>query len=239
MNTPRTINGAAPAWIARGTRFKEIMKGDAMASFMRVCPERSFQPGDLLFRQGEPATELHVIATGQVKLTVPTATGHERVIAVVGPEDMIGEAFVFEEPVYRVDAVALTQVESCPMDHEQFLTLTLEAPDFVLRFTNLLATSLIRCREALSHTFDPVKVRIAKVLLDQAKQFGTRAADAEGVVALDTRLRHEDIASLASATRVSASMAIAELREIGVIDGTRGRYRIHLEGLSRYVEELA
>ena len=159
MNTPRTINGAAPAWIARGTRFKEIMKGDAMASFMRVCPERSFQPGDLLFRQGEPATELHVIATGQVKLTVPTATGHERVIAVVGPEDMIGEAFVFEEPVYRVDAVALTQVESCPMDHEQFLTLTLEAPDFVLRFTNLLATSLIRCREALSHTFDPVKVR--------------------------------------------------------------------------------
>jgi CRP/FNR family transcriptional regulator, cyclic AMP receptor protein len=237
MNEPGPGNVGAPAWVARGTRFREIMKGDAMASFMRVCPERAFEPGDYLFRQGEPATQLHVIATGQVKLTVPTATGHERVIAVVGPEDMIGEAFVLEEPVYRVDAVALTEVQSCPMDHEQFLTLTLEAPDFVLRFTNLLATSLIRCREVLSHTFDPVKIRIAKVLLDQAKQFGSGADDPSGVVTLRTRLRHEDIASLASATRVSASMAIAELREIGVIDGSRGHYRIDVDGLSRYVDE--
>jgi CRP/FNR family transcriptional regulator, cyclic AMP receptor protein len=239
MDTPRSANTGAPAWIARGTRFREIMKGDAMASFMRVCPERAFRPGDFLFRQGESATQLHVIATGQVKLAVPTATGHERVIAVVGPEDMIGEAFVLDEPVYRVDAVALTEVQSCPMNHEQFLTLTLEAPDFVLRFANLLATSLIRCRETLSHTFDPVKIRIAKVLLDQAKQFGSREAGAEGLVTLQTKLRHEDIASLASATRVSASMAIAELREIGVIDGSRGHYRIDLEGLGRYVEDPA
>ena len=237
MTETRPGNVGAPAWVARGTRFREIMKGDAMASFMRVCPERACEPGDYLFRQGEPATQLHVIATGQVKLTVPTATGHERVIAVVGPEDMIGEAFVLEEPVYRVDAVALTEVQSCPMDHEQFLTLTVEAPDFVLRFTNLLATSLIRCREVLSHAFDPVKIRIAKVLLDQAKQFGVGAPDHTGVVTLRTRLRHEDIASLASATRVSASMAIAELREIGVIDGSRGHYRIDVEGLSRFVEE--
>jgi CRP/FNR family transcriptional regulator, cyclic AMP receptor protein len=237
MDTTRSASVGVSAWIARGTRFREIMQGDAMAAFMRVCPERAFKPGDFLFHQGEPATQLHIIATGQVKLTVPTATGHERVLAVVGPEDMIGEAFVLEEPVYRADAVALTAVQSCPMDSEQFLELTLEAPEFVLRFTSLLATSLIRCRETLSHTFDPVRIRIAKVLLDQARQYGSRASDAEGVVKLQTKLRHEDIASLASATRVSASMAIAELREIGVIGGSRGRYRIDLEGLSRYVED--
>jgi CRP/FNR family transcriptional regulator, cyclic AMP receptor protein len=227
-----------PAWIARDTHFKDVMQGDALMEFMRVCPERPFERGDFLFRQGEPATHLHVIAAGQVKLSVPTATGHERVVAVVGPDDMIGEAFVIDEPVYRVDAVALTRVASCPMDQQQFLKLTLNAPDFVLRFSNLLATSLVHCREVLTHTFDPVKVRIAKVLLDQAQQFGT-ADDEDGVVSLRTGLRHEDIASLASATRVSASMAIAEMREIGLVDGSRGRYRIHLDGLRDYVEEPA
>jgi CRP/FNR family transcriptional regulator, cyclic AMP receptor protein len=225
------------AWFARTTRFREIMAGDAMAEFMRVCPERPYAPGDHVFRQGDAATDLHVVAEGQIKLVVPTATGHERVIAVVGPEDMIGEAFVFDEPVYRVDAIALTHARTCPMNHEQFTQLALEAPDFVLRFSVLLATGLVRCRELLSHAFDPVRIRVAKVLLDQARQFGSREEES-GIVALRTGLRHEEIASLASATRVSASTAIAELREIGVVEGSRGYYRIDVDGLAAYVEEV-
>jgi CRP/FNR family transcriptional regulator, cyclic AMP receptor protein len=225
------------AWFARDTRFKEVMAGDAIQEFMRVCPERPFARGDYLFHQGESATHLHVIASGQVKLVVPTATGHERVIAVVGPEDMIGEAFVLDQRVYRVDAIALTPVRSCPMDHEQFTWLSLHAPDFVLRFATILATSLVKCREVLSHTFDPVKVRIAKVLLDQAGRFGAPDG-ATGVVELRTGLRHDEIASMASATRVSASMAIAEFREIGLVEGSRGQYRIDLKGLADYVEAL-
>jgi CRP/FNR family transcriptional regulator, cyclic AMP receptor protein len=223
------------AWFAKGTGFKTVMGGDTMREFMRVCPERPYERGDYLFHQGESATNLHVIASGQVKLVVPTATGHERVIAVVGPEDMIGEAFVLDEPVYRVDAVAITPARSCPMNQEQFRQLSLHAPDFPLRFSTILATSLIRCREALGHAFDPVKIRIAKVLLDQAQRFG-EGDERRGVVALRTALRHDEIASLASATRVSASLAIAELREIGLLEGTRGHYRLDVEGLAAYVE---
>jgi CRP/FNR family transcriptional regulator, cyclic AMP receptor protein len=224
------------AWFAKDTRFKEVMAGDAIQEFMRVCPEKPFARGEFLFHQGEVATHLHVIASGQVKLVVPTATGHERVIAVVGPDDMIGEAFVLDQRVYRVDAVALTPVRSCPMNHEDFTWLSLHSPDFVLRFSTILATSLVRCREVLSHTFDPVKVRIAKVLLDQAERFG-QPDGAPGTVALRTGLRHDEIASLASATRVSASMAIAALREVGLVEGSRGQYRIDVPGLSAFVED--
>jgi len=222
------------AWFAKGTSFKEVMAGEALAAFMRVCPERPFERGEYLFHQGEPATSLHVIASGTVKLVVPTASGHERVIAVVGPEDMIGEAFVLDEPVYRVDAIAMTPVQSCPMNRAQFMQIVLRAPDFPLRFSTILATSLIRCREALAHTLDPVKVRIAKVLLDQARRFG-RARDGS-VVELETPLRHDEIASLASATRVSASLAIAELRDLGLLAGTRGRYRVDTAGLQEYAD---
>jgi CRP/FNR family transcriptional regulator, cyclic AMP receptor protein len=89
----------------------------------------------------------------------------------------------------------------------------------------------------MSHTFDPVKVRIAKVLLDQAERFG-EAEGAAGRVVLRTGMRHDEIASLASATRVSASMAIAELREIGLVTGSRGEYRIDVAGLAAYVEDV-
>jgi CRP/FNR family transcriptional regulator, cyclic AMP receptor protein len=225
---------ASSAWFAKDARFGEVMAGDPFSDFLRVCPDLPYERGDHLFRQGEPATYLHVIATGQVKLSVATATGHERVIAVVGPGDLIGEAFVLDERVYRVDAVALTPTRSCIMGREHLVQLAQESPEFVVRFSAILATNLIRCRESLSHAFDPVKLRIAKVVLDQARRFGVPGDD--GSVILKTGLRHEEIASLASATRVSASMTIAELRDLALVDGSRGEYRVDVPGLADYIE---
>ena len=222
-------------WFAQGTRFSEVMSGDAMHEFMRVCPERPFPKGSYLFRQGDPATRMHVIAHGQVKLVTLTAEGHERVVAVVGPDDFIGEAFVLDTEHYLFDAVALSDVVACPMDQQQFTQLALHAPTFTVRFAQILATNLVRCRDLLTHTLDPVKRRVAKVLLDQAQRFGTPVGG-DDLVELVTQLRHDDFASLASATRVSASTAIAELRELGIVDGSRGRYRVAMGRLRDYVE---
>ena len=123
----------ASVWFAQGTRFSEVMAGDAMAEFMRVCPERPFRRGEYLFRQGDPASHMHVIAQGQVKLVTLTPEGHERVIAVVGPDDFIGEAFVIDTEHYLLDAVAITDVVACPMDRDQFTQLALHSPTFTVR----------------------------------------------------------------------------------------------------------
>jgi CRP/FNR family cyclic AMP-dependent transcriptional regulator len=226
----------ASVWFAQRTRFTEVMAGDAMDEFMRVCPERPFARGSYLFRQGDPATQMHVIAKGQVKLVSPTPEGNERVVAVVGPDDFIGEAFVIDTDRYLLDAVAITDVVACPMDRDQFTRLALHAPTFTVRFAEILATNLVQCRQLLTHSLDPVKRRVAKVMLDQAERFGERL-DGGDLVSLQTELRHDDIASLASATRVSASTAIAELRELGIVEGSRGTYRMSLAGLRAYVAD--
>lgn len=223
-------------WFAQGTRFSEVMAGDAMSEFMRICPERPFSRGSYLFRQGDPATQMHVIAKGQVKLVTLTPEGNERVIAVLGPDDFLGEAFVIDVEHYLLDAVAITDVVACPMDRDQFTRLALHAPTFTVRFAEILATNLVRCRELLTHSLDPVKRRVAKVLLDQGERFG-ESVDGSDLVSLRTELRHDDIASLASATRVSASTAIAELRELGIVEGSRGAYRMSLAGLRAYVAD--
>ena len=227
----------ASVWFAQGTRFSEVMKGNAMDEFMRVCPERPFPRGSYLFRQGDPATQMHVIARGQVKLVSLTPEGNERVVAVLGPDDFLGEAFVIDTEHYLLDAIAITDVVACPMDRSQFTQLALHAPGFTVRFAEILATNLVRCRELLTHSLDPVKRRVAKVLLDQAERFGERESGAADLVSLRTELRHDDIASLASATRVSASTAIAELRELGIVEGSRGAYRMSLAGLRAYVAD--
>lgn len=216
-------------WLLKDTEFTSRVNEKDMGVFMKVCPDKRFTKGDVIFYAGDPATDLHVIAQGQVKLVTPTASGSERILAVCGPNDFIGEAFLRSSARYRVDAVALADTTTCPVSREQYVRLAQEAPNFAMTFTEILAGHLFQCREQLSSSYAPVKVRLAKVLVEQADSYGERLPN--GDVKLVTNLKHEELASMITATRVSVSMAMAELRDEGLAIGTRGTYILNLEGL--------
>lgn len=177
---------------------------------------------------------MHIIARGQVKVLVPTAEGDERILAICGPDDFVGETFVAEGARYQAEAVALTDVMTCPISREQFLQMALNAPGFVLGFTQILNEHLFACRVQLANGYDAVIVRVAKAMLDQVGRFGEPKAD--GWSTWSTKLKHDDLASMVSATRVSVSMAIGELRERGLVIGSRGSYRVRVPALTALVE---
>lgn len=220
-------------WFVKNTDFVARMSERDMAIFRRVCPDKRFTKGDAIFYAGDAATDLHVIVKGQVKLVTLSPNGSERILAVCGPQDFIGEAFLAEAAHYRVDAVALTEVVTCPVSRAQFLQMALQAPGFVLTFSEILAGHLFSCREQLSTSYAPVKERLIKTLLEQARSFGQ--PDGEWVT-LHTTLKHEELASMITATRVSVSMAMAELREEGLLEGTRGDYRLNMAALDALAE---
>jgi CRP/FNR family cyclic AMP-dependent transcriptional regulator len=219
------------SWYLQETGFSERVGAEDMAFFMRVCPEHRYRQGEAIFHDGDRASHLHIIASGQVKLTVPTAKGQERILAVLGPDDFLGETFVRQAQRYRGDAIALTDVITCPMSRAQFLHLTLHAPDFVVTFAGILASGLLECQDQLGRSYDPVRLRVVKVLCDQARRFGAPEQESEWW-RLETSLRHDEIAAMVSATRVATTMAISELRELGLLEGTRGCYRLNLPRLS-------
>lgn len=220
-------------WYVPHTEFSKRLDLRDKELFMRVCPERHYAKNQSIFRKGDPATSLHVIAVGQVKLVTLSPSGHERILAICGPDDFIGEAFLHEADVYRVDAVALTPAVTCPMSRDQFLELALRAPTFTLSFAEILSSHLFICREQLSNAYDPIQHRLVKVLLEQTERFGTPLHD--GWFEFHTELRHDELASMISATRVSVTSAFTELRERGLVEGSRGAYRLHLPGLRALV----
>ena len=221
-------------WYIKNTHFTQRVSDEDMMVFMRVCPDKRFKRGETIFYAGDPATALHVLAQGQVKLVTPTVSGSERILAILGPNDLFGEAFLSESANYRVDAVALTDAVTCPVSREQFTEMSLKAPSFALTFAEILASHLFDCREQLSSSYAPVRNRMVKALLEQAERFGK--PEAGGWVQLSTHLKHEDLASMITATRVSVSMAIAELRDEGLLEGTRGEYRLNAPALSQQLE---
>jgi CRP-like cAMP-binding protein len=224
------------AWYVRSTGFKSQLSPDDKALFTRVCPDRTFAAGDLLFSAGEQAEHLHVIANGQVKMVAVTADGRERIVAICGEDDFIGEAFLKDAEVYRFDAVALTAVTTCPMSRDQYREVVRESPDFALRFTEMLAARVFDCRGQLAASHHPIMARVIRVLLEQAERFGVAEEPDGPWYHLNTAVRHEDIASLVSATRVSITSTMTELRNLGILQGSRGSYRLHLQGLRDQLE---
>ncbi len=222
-------------WYLRDTGFRDLLTEEDRMAFMQVCPERPFPRGGTIFRAGEPAESLHVVARGQVKLVAHTASGEERILAVLGPEDFFGEAFLWEENHYRVDAVALTDAATCPMSRAQLMQLGLRAPTFVVGFLRIMATQVMACRTHLAWSNRPIRARVANIVADQVRRFGTPDGD-DGWFRLETPLKHDEIASLASATRVSVTTAFGQLRTQGILEGSRGSYRAYLPGLADEAE---
>lgn len=221
------MNDEHRPWFVPDTGFGERIAPADHQIFMRVCPDRTYASGETIFREGDPAEQLHVVARGRIKLTRLTPDGRERILAIAGPDDLIGEAFLREDAVYLADAVALGEAVTCPMTRGQFQRLSLQAPTFALSFAELLSESLFRCRDQMGGDYAPIKIRVAQTLLDQARRFGTPSDEDADWLTLETELRHEEIASMIGATRVSVSTSLGELRREGLIEGTRGRYRLY------------
>ena len=63
--------------------------------------------GKLLFNRGDPCVGFHVVVFGQVKITVNSPAGAEKVLDIIGPGMSFGEALMFMDRPYIVFAEAL------------------------------------------------------------------------------------------------------------------------------------
>ena len=82
----------------------------------------------------------------------------------------------------------------------------------------------------------PAHARLGRCLLLLAKRFGTEIEP--GIVNLNIGLKHDDLASLAATTRVSATQAISIWRVQGLLEGTRGEYQIQMGAFESMIERL-
>ena len=63
--------------------------------------------GSVLFRRGDQCTGFHVVIYGQVKLSLQSPRGDEKVIELIGAGQSFGEAVMFLEKPYMVAAETL------------------------------------------------------------------------------------------------------------------------------------
>jgi CRP/FNR family transcriptional regulator, cyclic AMP receptor protein len=59
---------------------------------------RNYRENEVVFSQGDPADAVFYIKRGKVKVTVVSERGKEAVVAILGPDDFIGEGCLAGQP---------------------------------------------------------------------------------------------------------------------------------------------
>lgn len=94
--------------LSRQPMFRGLNEGER-AQIVPGCRELRVRKGDVLFSKGDEAEGMHVVVMGQIKLSLPTAQGAEKVVHMCGPGNTFGEAVLFLDKPYPVNAQATTE----------------------------------------------------------------------------------------------------------------------------------
>lgn len=104
---------------------------------------RSFEPGDFLWRQGELASDLYLICSGNVSLQISIPHQGSIEIDALGPGEVLGWSWLAPYHRWHVDARATTPVLAFQLDGKGLLEIMERNHDFgyeVLKRLTLVMT---------------------------------------------------------------------------------------------------
>lgn len=169
--------------------------------------------GSAIFSEGELGDRLYVILSGKVKLGRHSADGRENLLAVMGPSDMFGELSVFDPGPRTSSATAVTDVTLATMERNSMLQWIRLRPEIAEQLLRVLARRLRRTNNSLADLiFTDVPGRVAKALLQLARQFGSQEGNTTRVT---HDLTQEELAQLVGASRETVNKALADFGQRG------------------------
>ncbi len=107
----------------------QFLPDEHFAKVRAVLQEESYEFGDLIVRQGEPADSFYVLLTGRARVLKADQNGAEVVLATLKPGDSFGEAALSEEGTRSATVRCSTAVDAWRLDRSDFLELAEQNPE--------------------------------------------------------------------------------------------------------------
>ena len=195
--------------------------------------------GDALFHLGDPADGCYWVRRGFLKVAVASKRGEERILAVVGPNAIVGDLTVLDRLPRAVNCHALTESLVLHINSAAVHSCLSVIPNLHESLVAVLTAQLRQVAgEAVVATFLSVRGRVARALLKLAASVGQDQPD--GFSEIGCPVRHSDIAAMAGATRESVSRVLGEWRRDKLLDlSTDGKLVVDKRRLEKEVAEEA
>jgi CRP/FNR family transcriptional regulator, cyclic AMP receptor protein len=190
------------------------------------------QKRQIIFAQGDPADEVVYIKKGKVKVTVVSKHGKEAVVAILGPDEFLGEGCLIGQSKRLATATALTECVTMRVAKAEILRVLRDESAFSQMFISNILARCARFEENLvDQLFNSTEKRLARVLLLLA-DFGKQGRP-EPIV---TKISQETLAEMIGTTRSRVNHFMNKFRDLGFID-YNGGLEVHSSLLTLILNE--
>jgi CRP-like cAMP-binding protein len=214
-----TLRGTmAERRILETTQLLGALPPDTLDTLRKQASSRTVSRNEVLFRQGDAATELFGIVSGRIAILTSSPDGRESLVAVLDEGSLFGELGLFDQGPRSADARALEESQLIVLGYDAVRAAIDAHPAILWVIVRLLARRLRNTDESLADAvFLDVPARTAKRLLEIA-------GDADQ---FRLPMTQEDLAGLVGASRERVNKALSLFTRLGWIEVEgRNRYRI-------------
>jgi CRP/FNR family transcriptional regulator, cyclic AMP receptor protein len=165
---------------------------------------RKVKKGTILFRKGDPGTNLYAVCAGSVRISVPSDQGQDAILNLILPGELFGEIALLDGGARTADAVAMESSELMVIERRDFIPLVREHPDVAMQVIEVVCARLRRTSEQVEDiVFLGLPERLAKTLL----QLHSRAAASAGNT---IRITQRDLSQMIGVSRESTNKLLRD-----------------------------
>lgn len=194
--------------------FEALSEGQ-YAQVMAIATQRQVKKGEVLFWAGDPGEAMYIIVDGVLQVYTSSSDGREKILAILGPGDFVGEMSLLDFQPRSATAKALEPTALLVIDRVQFSQLLEENCGIA---KTLLETLSRRLREANAQLedfiFRDVQDRLVAVLLKLSIEYGSPVKDG---IKIGIKLTHQELANYVGASRESITRSLLALQDAGYV----------------------
>jgi CRP-like cAMP-binding protein len=197
----------------------QLPESGAVALLRAEGRPRRFRTGATLFHEGDHSDWIGLVTKGRVKISCYGADGRERLVAVVGPGELLGELSAIDGEPRSATATSLDPLEVSVVTAEEFVALLEQHPAATL---GILRSIIGRLRDSDKRRMEfgalDTVGRVARLIVELAERYGE---ESDGVIRIGLPLSQEELAGWAGASREAVVKALRQLRARGWIETAR------------------
>lgn len=216
--------------------FWALLPTAEQAALRRAGTVRSYAPGDVVCRQGDPLRHVVVLLTGRVEIEAHGRAGQSLLIATRGPGEIIGELAALDGSQRSATVRALDSLTALVVPEQRFVLRCRQAPALAWA---VLQVVVRRIRELGDQRTDFVGSKVANrvvsallYLLEQQAE----VCEPDGPP-IELACTQNELAAMVGSSRESVVRALAALRATGVVATARGRIAVLRPDRLRELEE--
>ena len=186
---------------------------DDVRQLVAVAERRTYNRGQVVFHDDDPADALHLVARGHFAVRATMPRGETVLVAIVGPGDAFGELALIDSGRRGATVQAFADGETLALHRNAFEALRRQRPAVDRALSAILVGRLRRMNELLLEAYHvEADVRVRRRLLELAEAFG-------GPIPLT----QEEIAQTAGTSRATVNRVLREEEAAGSIELRRRR----------------